>query len=222
MRFQVLLVEDHKILRDGIKAILDYSGEFLVMGETGSGAEAVQICKKQLPDIIVMDIGLPGLNGIEAAADILRHNSEVKIIMLSIYGDEDSVASAIRCGARGFVLKKASGSELLDALRTVVRGGAYLSPQISNCILQRMLGGELAAAPASALTGLSQRELQVLRLVADGNSSKDIAVMLNLGLNTVRSYRKTLMKKLHVNNVAGLTQVAVRSAKAHGSMDDYR
>jgi DNA-binding NarL/FixJ family response regulator len=222
MRFQVLLVEDHKILRDGIKAILDDGGEFLVMGETGNGTEAVQICKQQLPDIIVMDIGLQGLNGIEAAAEILRHCPEAKIIMLSIYGDEDSVASAIRCGARGFVLKKASGNELMDALRAVARGGAYLSPQISNGILQRMLRGELKTAHVSALAGLSTRELQVLRLVADGNSSKDIAAMLDLGLNTVRSYRKTLMRKLHVNNVAGLTQVAVRSANAAVPLDGYR
>jgi DNA-binding NarL/FixJ family response regulator len=122
MPFQVLLVEDHKILRDGIKAILNDGGEFLVMGETGNGTEAVQICKKRLPDVILMDVGLPGLNGIEATAEILRHSPAAKIIMLSIYEDEDSVVSAIRCGARGFVLKKASGSELLDALRTVARG----------------------------------------------------------------------------------------------------
>ena len=220
MPFQVLLVEDHKILRDGIKAILDDGGEFLVSGETGNGTEAVEICTKQLPDLILMDIGLPGLNGTEAAAEILRHSPKAKIIMLSIYEDEDSVVSAIRCGVRGFVLKKASGSELLDALRTVARGGAYLSPQISNCILQRIRSGELE--PVSALTRLSPRELQVLRLVADGNSSKDIAVMLNLGLHTVHTYRKTLMKKLGVNNIAGLTQVAIANTTSRGPLDGSR
>jgi DNA-binding NarL/FixJ family response regulator len=222
MRFRVLLVEDHKILRDGVKAILDYGGEFEVTGETDNGTAAIQICKKQLPDIILMDIGLPGLNGIEATAEILRHSPEAKIIMLSIYGDEDSVVSAIRSGARGFVLKNASGNDLLDALRTVARGGAYLSPRISNYILQRIQSGELEAGDASALAGLSPRELQVLRLVAEGNSSKDIAVILDLALQTVHSYRKTLMKKLGVNNVAGLTQVAMANATAHGPPDGYR
>jgi DNA-binding NarL/FixJ family response regulator len=222
MRLQVLLVEDHKILRDGIKAILDCGSEFQVMGETGNGTEAVQICKKQVPDIILMDIGLPGLNGIEAATEILRHSPEARIIMLSIYSDEDSVVSAIRCGARGFVQKKASGDDLLDALRAVAKGGAYLSPQVSDRILDRIRSGEMEAGPASALAGLSPRELQVLRLVAEGNSSKDIAMMLDLGLETVHSYRKTLMKKLGVNNVAGLTQIAVANAKVHGTVDGYR
>ncbi len=217
MQFQVLLVEDHKILRDGIKAILDSSGEFQVMGETENGTEAVQICKKQLPDIILMDIGLSGLNGIEATAEILRHSPEAKIIILSMYNDEDSVVSSIRCGARGFVLKNASGNDLLDALRKVGGGGAYLSPQISNCILQRIRSDGLEAEPASLLAGLSPREVQVLRLVARGNSSKDIAVMLDLALQTVHTYRKTLMKKLGVNNIAGLTQVAVANATPHGS-----
>ena len=210
MPFQVLLVDDHKIMRDGIKAILRHSDDFVVMAEAENGTEAVQISKLKRPDIILMDIGLPGLNGIETTTEILRYNPEAKVIILSMYDDEHSVVSAIRSGARAFVLKKASDGDLLDALRTVAKGGSYLSPQVSDRLLQRIQRGDLESKPvASALSDLSPRELQVLRLVAEGKTSKEIAVMLDLGLQTVRSYRKTMMKKLGVNNVAGLTQLAL-------------
>jgi len=210
MHFDVLLVDDHKIMRDGIKAILKHSDEFHVMGEAENGSDAVQMCRRSRPAIILMDIGLPGLNGIEATTEILRHCPETKIVMLSMYDDEHSVVSAIRSGARAFVLKKASDNDLLDALRTVAKGGSYLSPQVSDRLLNRIQRGDLEAKQMpSVLEGLSPRELQVLRMVAEGKTSKEIAVTLNLGLQTVRSYRKTMMKKLGVNNVAGLTQLAL-------------
>ena len=210
MPFNILLVDDHKIMRDGIKAILRLSEEFRVAGEAENGADAVQICRREKPDIVLMDIGLPGLSGIDATTEILRHCPETRVIILSMYDDEHSVVSAIRSGARAFVLKKASDNDLLDALRTVARGGSYLSPQVSDKLLARIQRGDVESRrPPSALDGLSPRELQVLRLVAEGKTSKEIAVMLDLGLQTVRSYRKTMMKKLEVNNVAGLTQLAL-------------
>jgi DNA-binding NarL/FixJ family response regulator len=166
--------------------------------------------KKHRPDIVLMDIGLPGLNGIEATTEILRHCPDTRVIILSMYDDEHSVVSAIRSGARAFILKKASDTDLVDALRTVAKGGSYLSPQVSDRLLNRIQKGDLeSTAPSSILDELSPRELQVLRLVAEGKTSKEIAVVLDLGLQTVRSYRKTMMKKLNVNNVAGLTQLAL-------------
>jgi DNA-binding NarL/FixJ family response regulator len=210
MRFDVLLVDDHKIMRDGIKAILKHSEEFHVVGEAENGADAVQMVRRMKPAVVLMDIGLPGLNGIEATTEVLRHCPDTKVIILSMYDDEHSVVSAIRSGARAFVLKKASDNDLLDALRTVAKGGSYLSPQVSDRLLHRIQRGDLESKQVpSALEGLSPRELQVLRLVAEGKTSKEIAVMLDLGLQTVRSYRKTMMKKLGVNNVAGLTQLAL-------------
>lgn len=210
MPFRVLIVDDHKILRDGIKAILRAEGDFDVVGETDNGTDAVQLCKKLMPDVVVMDIGLQGLNGVEATTEILRHSPDSKIIILSMYDDEHSVVSAIRSGARAFVLKKASDGDLVDSLRTVAKGGFYMSPQVSEKLLVRIQRGDLEAKPVPAmLEGLSPRELQVLRLVAEGKTSKEIAVMLDLGLQTVRSYRKTMMKKLSVNNVASLTQLAL-------------
>src|SRR5215813_3427519 len=218
--FDVVLVDDHKLVRDGIRTILERSTEFRVVAESDNGADAVQICKRSNPDMVLMDIGMPGMNGIEATTELLRHCPGVKVVVLSMYDDENSVVGAIRSGARAFVLKKASSTELLDALRTVARGGSYLSSQVSDRLLQRIQRGDLETHDKTPLDSLSPRELQVLRLVADGKTSKDIAVLLDLGLQTVRSYRKTMMKKLGVNNVAGLTQLALAAGITHSNKPD--
>jgi DNA-binding NarL/FixJ family response regulator len=210
MPYSILLVDDHKILRDGIRTILERTPDFHVVGEAVSGSEAVSQARKLHPDLILMDIGLPGMNGIDATSEILRRCPEAKVVILSMYGDENSVVAAFRSGARAFLLKKASSSDMLDALRTVSKGGSYLSPEVSDHLLGRIQRGDLEEKKISGpLEGLSPRELQVLRLVAEGQTSKDIAVMLELGLETVRTYRKTLMKKLGVANVASLTLVAL-------------
>ncbi len=211
MAFDVLLVDDHKIMRDGIKAILSRADDFRVVGEAENGADAVQFVKQRRPAMVLLDIGLPdGLNGVETTTEILRTHPECKVVILSMFDDENSVVSAIRQGARAFILKRASDSDLLDALRMVAAGGMYLSPQVSDRLLNRIQKGDLESKPAAAaLDGLSPREVQVLRMVADGKTSKEIAVLLDLSEQTVRSYRKTMMKKLGVNNVAGLTQLAL-------------
>jgi DNA-binding NarL/FixJ family response regulator len=210
MPFDVLLVDDHKIMRDGIKAILNRSSEFRVVGEAENGTDAVQFVKKFRPPLVLMDIGLPGLDGVETTAEILRYQPECKIVILSMYDDENSVVSAVRSGARAFILKRASDNDLLEALRMVAAGGMYLSPQVSDRLLSRIQKGDLESrATPTVLESLSPREVQVLRLVAEGKTSKEIAVLLDLREQTVRSYRKTMMKKLGVNNVAGLTQLAL-------------
>ena len=220
MPFDIVLVDDHKLVRDGVKTILERGAEFRVVGEADNGGEVVPLCRKTSPHIVLMDIGLPGMNGIEATTELLRHCPGVKVVILSMYDDENSVVGAIRSGARAVVLKKASSAELLDALRTVARGGSYLSPQVSDRLLARIQRGDLETRGRSPLESLSPRELQVLRLVAEGKTSKDIAVMLDLGLQTVRSYRKTMMKKLGVNNVAGLTQLALAAGITHWDKPD--
>ncbi len=220
MSFDIVLVDDHKLVRDGVRTILERGVEFRVVGEAEDGAEAVELCRRTTPALALMDIGLPGMNGIEATTELLRHCPAVKVVILSMYDDENSVMSAIRSGAKAFVLKKASSAELLDALRTVARGGSYLSPQVSERLLDRIQRGDLDKPVTSPLESLSPRELQVLRLVADGKTSKAIAEMLDLGLQTVRSYRKTMMKKLNVNNVAGVTQLALAAGITHWSGSD--
>jgi DNA-binding NarL/FixJ family response regulator len=208
--YSILLVDDHKILRDGIRTILERTSDFHVVGEADSGSAAVNLSKKLNPDLVLMDIGLPGMNGIDATGEVLRHCPGTKVMMLSMYDDESSVVASFRSGARAFLLKKASASDLLDAIRAVSKGGSYLSPQVSDHLLTRIQRGDLESkALPGPLDGLSPRERQVLRLVSEGKTSKDIAVMLDLGLQTVRTYRKTLMKKIGVTNVASLTQVAL-------------
>jgi len=210
MPLDVLLVDDHKIMRDGLKAILARGVEFRVVGEAENGPDAVQFAKREHPHLVVMDIGLPGLNGVETTQEILRVHPDCKIVILSMHDDENSVVGAIRAGARGFILKRASDMDLLEALRMVAAGGIYLSPQVSDRLLTRIQKGDLESRQGnSALDGLAPREVQVLRLVADGKTSKEIATLLDLSEQTVRSYRKTMMRKLGVNNVAGLTQLAL-------------
>jgi DNA-binding NarL/FixJ family response regulator len=210
MPYNVLLVDDHKIMRDGIKTILERTPDFRIAGEAENGTDAVSACKKLRPDLVLMDIGLPGMNGIEATTEVLRHCPQTKVMILSMYDDENSVVAAFRSGARAFLLKKASSGDLLDALRTVSKGGSYLSSQVSDHLLTRIQRGDLDDKPSQGpLDILSPREQQVLRMVAEGKTSKDIAVMLDLGLQTVRTYRKTLMKKIGVTNIAALTQVAL-------------
>jgi DNA-binding NarL/FixJ family response regulator len=215
MSYRVLIVEDHKIMRDGIKALLERSSEFTVVGDAETGTEAIQICTEVHPDIVLMDIGLPGLNGVESTAELLRHCPSTRVIMLSMYDDEDSVVSSIRAGARGYVVKQASSAELLDALRAVARGSSYLSPHVSERLLSRIRRGEAETLGRHPLLAqLTPREFQVLGLIIEGKASKEIAVILNLGVETVRSYRKTMMKKLNVNNVAGLIRVALAAGLA--------
>src|SRR5947209_6819609 len=132
MPYNVLLVDDHKIMRDGIKTILERTPDFRIAGEAENGTDAVSACKKLRPDLVLMDIGLPGMNGIEATTEVLRHCPQTKVMILSMYDDENSVVAAFRSGARAFLLKKASSGDLLDALRTVSKGGSYLSSQVAD------------------------------------------------------------------------------------------
>jgi len=167
MPIDVLLVDDHKIMRDGIKAILSRNEEFRIVGEAASGPDAVQFVKRTRTEMVVMDIGLPGLNGVETTAEILRYHPLCKIVILSMYDDEETVLTAIRTGARGFILKKASDMDLVEALRVVARGGVYLSPEVSDHFLGRVQSGDMASKRVSPMIeSLSPREVQVLRLVA--------------------------------------------------------
>ncbi len=210
MPIRVLIVDDHKIMRDGIKAILKPALDLDVVGETDSGVDAVQLVRKLRPDVVMMDIDLQGMSGIEATVEMMRYNPDTRVMMLSMYDDEHSVISSVKAGARGFVLKRASDGDLIQALRTVAQGGSYLSPRVSDRLLERIQKGNVDESTQSLpLAGLSPREIQVLRLVAEGKTSKEIAVMLDLSVQTIRSYRKAMMKKLNVNNIAGLTQLAL-------------
>jgi DNA-binding NarL/FixJ family response regulator len=211
MAFRVVLVDDHQVLRDAIKEILLRQEDFQVVGEAGSGPEAVQVCRRTDPDLIVMDIGLPEMNGIEATGELARHGSRARVLMLSMYDDEASVMAAVRAGARGFVLKQACAGELVDAMRTVARGGTYFGARVSDRLMSGVQLGRVRAHARAGHDTLSPREQQVLRLTVEGKSNKEVATLLNLEVHTVRSYRKTMMGKLGASNVAELIQVAAAS-----------
>jgi DNA-binding NarL/FixJ family response regulator len=211
MSFRVVLVDDHQVLRDAIKEILLRHEEFQVVGEAGTGPEAIQVCRQTDPDLVVMDIGLPGMNGIEATGELARHAPRGRVLILSMYDDEGSVMAAVRAGARGFVLKQACASELVDAMRTVARGGTFFGARVSDRLLSGVQVGKVRTPARGGHEALSPREQQVLRLTVEGKSNKEVATLLNLEVHTVRSYRKTMMAKLGASNVAELIQVASAS-----------
>jgi DNA-binding NarL/FixJ family response regulator len=215
----IVIVDEHQILRDGIKALLAGQGDFAVVAESGGGPEAIQVCLEHKPDMVLLEVALPGVSGIEVTTELVRRCPTARVVVLSAHDDERTVVAAIRAGARAYVLKRASAADLLEALQTVARGGSYLSPQVSDRLLRRIRQGDLTGeAPLSPFESLSPRELQVMRLVTEGRTSKEIAALLDLGLQTVRSYRKTLMRKLGVTNVASLTQLALST----GATQHYR
>jgi len=213
----ILLVDDHQIMRDGLRTMLEATEEFHVVGEAETGGQAVALAARLRPQLVIMDLSLPGMNGIEATVELLRESPDSRVVILSMYDDESAVVQAMRSGARGFVLKKASQADLLSALRTVARGGTYLSPEVSDKFLECVRKGDFSRRSSSVLAVLTPRELQVARLIAEGKSSKEIAASLDLSVETIRGYRKTLMRKLGVNNVAALTQLAIAEGLTRGS-----
>jgi DNA-binding NarL/FixJ family response regulator len=216
--YRLLIVEDHRIMREGIRTLVERTGEVDVVGEAENGADAIRMCRELQPDLVLMDVGLPDLNGVEATRELLRQHPLTGVVILSMYDDEETVISSVRAGARGYVVKRASSVELLEALRVVARGGSYLSPDVSSRLLSRIRQGEPEALRQSSATPhLTGREIQVLRLIVSGKSNKEVAGTLDIGVETVRSYRKSLMKKLKVKNVAGLIQAAVAAGLAGGA-----
>lgn len=204
----VVLVDDHDLVRTGIRVLLERTGEYRVTGEFASAREGIDACKRLKPGVAILDLSMPGLDGIDATGEITNACPGTRVIVLTAHQGESTVMAAVRAGASGYVLKKASSEELIQAMHSVVAGGVYLSPQVSHCLFGAIQGDK--GAKPTILDKLSSREVQVLRLVARGLANKDIANSLSLSPETIRSYRKSIMKKLEVHNAAGLTQIAIR------------
>jgi DNA-binding NarL/FixJ family response regulator len=220
MPFSILLADDHRIFREALKVLIERSEDFRVIGEAGDGLEAVRFAKRHRPELVLMDLDLPELSGVEATIEILRHCPESKVILLAGTEAESSLLAALRSGSRGVILKSASAENLLEALRTVAAGGSYTCPQVASRLQASIQNGQWDPKPLPvAVATLAPRELQVFGMVAAGKTSKEIAVLLDLGLHTVRSYRKAMMKKLGVTNVAELTRLAVSAGLRHGASE---
>jgi two-component system, NarL family, response regulator NreC len=204
MALRILLADDHCIVRQGLRALLERSG-FEVVGEAADGQEAVKLAESLRPDVAVLDLTMPVLNGLDAGRQILQRKPAPAVMLLTMHTEEHHVAAALRAGFRGYLLKTQAAEDLVRAIRDVVRGQIFLSSAVSRVVIDGYVSG--AAAPCEAL---APRERQVLQLVAEGNTSKEIASQLGLSVKTVDSYRARVMEKLDVHETAGLVRYAIR------------
>lgn len=210
MKTRILIADDHAIVRDGVRALLSTAADFDVAGEAANGQEAVDLAVKIDPDLILMDIAMPGLGGLEATIEIRKRVPRAKIIVLSQYGDPEYVRRFLKAGVSGYVLKNAAGAELVAAIRAVMRGGLVLDPAIAREAVQEPGATDAAGAPETYDT-LTDREKQVLKLVAEGRSNKEVAELLNISVKTAMSHREHVMMKLQVHNRTELIRYALRA-----------
>lgn len=206
MTIRVLLADDHTVMRDGLKALLQAAGDITVVGEVGNGQEAVRRALDLKPDIVLMDIAMPELNGIEAARVLRDKCPGARIVMLSMYSSSEHVHRALDAGAAGYLLKESAGNEVVAAIRAVHAGNRYLSRSVAEA--QRETPRRAGAA--GPLESLSTRERQVLQLVVEGKSSAEIARLVHLSPKTVETYRSRLMKKLGVADIPALVRLAIQ------------
>ena len=206
--FNIVIVEDHTILREGLKALLSSQQDLKVVGEAGDGLEAIRCVQSHHPDLILLDLSMPRMTGLDAIKEIKRVNTDTKIIVLTVHSTEEYILATLQAGADGYVLKDAHSSELMTAIRHVLDGRRYLSPSISGTIIDGLLEGKKASAIRSAWETLTQREREILKLIAEGHKNKDIADLLCISVKTVEKHRANLMEKLDLHNVAALTTLA--------------
>jgi DNA-binding NarL/FixJ family response regulator len=206
---RVLLADDHALVRQGFRRILDDEADIAVVGEAGGGAEAVELDRKLDPDVVVLDMAMPEINGLHAAIEILRRQPKRPILILSMFSDEQYVRNALDAGVSGYILKNALETDLIRAVRALATGGRFLSPEIAGATNRGERTGE-QAEDDDKYKKLSAREIQVLRLVALGKSNKEIAALLGLSANTVAVHRTNLMATLDVHKAAELVHIAVK------------
>jgi DNA-binding NarL/FixJ family response regulator len=209
MSTRIILADDHKIVRDGLAALLAKVPGLEVVAEAADGRTAVRLAREMLPDVVIMDISMPDLNGIEATRQIVAEASGVKVIALSMYSDRRLVMELFKAGASGYLFKDCAFEELASAIRSVVAGDTYLSPKIAGVMVKELAAQSLTDTLV-AFSVLTAREREVLQLLAEGKSTKQIAALLHLSTKTVETHRQQIMKKLNIRSVAELTRFAIR------------
>lgn len=207
---RVVIAEDHLMVRAGIRALLEKAGDIHVMGEAGNGQEAIEMTQELVPDVLVMDIMMPRMNGIQAAENIRTLKLSTNILILSMYADEGFVHKALQSGVKGYVLKSSVSDELIRAVRAVANGQTYLSSPISEIIIDSVMNPHVSGESGDPLSMLSPREKEVLQLIAEEHTSSEIAGILFISEKTVEKHRSKLMEKLNARNIAGLVRVAVK------------
>lgn len=208
---RLVLADDHEILRTGLRTMLDAQSDFQVIGEAGDGREAVKLAQDSAPDVVIMDIGMPGLNGLEATRAISKMEHPPAVVILSMHSDRRFVTRAFDAGAKGYCLKAGDFEEVVAAVHAVASGKAYVSPEIASVVIAELNSHDRTADERnSVLDILSHREREVLQLISEGMSTKMIAATLCVSVKTVETHRHHVMVKLGIDSVAGLTKLAVR------------
>ncbi|HWX22387.1 MAG TPA: response regulator transcription factor [Candidatus Binatia bacterium] len=205
----VLLVDDHTVVRQGLRALLKAEEDMEVIGEAENGRQAVMLARKTPPDVVVMDVAMPLLNGLEATRQILKSVPTAKVLVLTSYGDDECVEQLMRAGAAGYLIKQTAANDLLKAIREVQRGNAFFSPAIAKRLRDQCREAFTAGPSARKAGELTLREAEVLQLIAEGFSNKQIAGELSISIKTVEKHRQQVMNKLNIHDVAGLTRYAI-------------
>jgi two-component system, NarL family, response regulator NreC len=207
---RILLADDHKLMRSGLKALIEQQPDLTVVGEADDGRQAVALAASLKPDLLVMDIGMPNLNGIEAALQITQANPATAIVILSMHSDESYVLRALKAGAKGYLLKDSAESDLIRAVHAVAGGKSFFSPAVSKVLLDDYVRKLQRSGAEDAYDLLTPREREILQLIAEGKSNKDVANLLNLSVYTVETHRSNIMEKLNLRGIPELILYAVR------------
>jgi DNA-binding NarL/FixJ family response regulator len=207
---RVVIADDHPILREGIRALLRQAGDIEVVGEAADGGEAIDVCARLDPDVVLMDIAMPGLGGLEATGTILRNNPRTRVLVLTQYEDREYIRQFLKLGVAGYVLKKTAGTELAGAIRSAHRGGLVLDPDVARIALKEVEPDSKPELRDDPYATLTERERQVLKLVAEGHSNKEVAGILGISVKTAMSHREHLMEKLDVHSRTELVKFALR------------
>jgi DNA-binding NarL/FixJ family response regulator len=209
---RVLLADDHRMLREGLRTMLEQSGQVLVVGEAQDGIQAVALTGQLQPDVVVMDIAMPYLNGIEATRAIRLNHPKIKIVILTMYETEEYVSAVLKAGATSYVTKEAAGEELLQAIQSAYKGGVFIQSSVGASVLGQVLREAPEGNPGAELT---PREMEILQLIGQGLNNRALAAQLNLSLHTVRAHRSRIMRKLEVHNAAELVSQAIQKGLLH-------
>ena len=209
MAVKILLVDDHEIMREGMSALLRKYSQFEVVGQATDGRQALEMASHLNPDVVIMDVGMPNLNGVDATKKLLSLYPDLKIMALSAHSDGSIVGKMIKAGASGYMLKESAFEELIEGLNTLLDGKTFLCKKISKVIFSEYVG-MVTNSKKKNIDGLTSREREVLQLVAEGNTTKEIAAVLKLSTKTIDSHREHIMEKLEIRNIAGLTKYAIR------------
>lgn len=218
---RLLLVDDHPVVREGLRSCFARLPQLKIVGEAASGEEALRVVTRLKPDVVLMDINLPGINGLTTAARLRKLAPRAQVLILSVHENREYLAEVARCGASGYVLKDAPPTELVRAIESVHRGEGFFSPSVAAAML-KSLGGAASTPPQPARAPLTARERDVLQLIAAGATTKNISVRLGVALSTVKTLRERLMRKLDLHSVAAITRYAVAQGLTHSSIESPR